>query len=164
MSPNVQLQEQARFLKDYAEKNNIVYIPLNEITTELTNQIRQNKNDDDMMVFTGSDGVHPKPNSAGAYLLGILAAYEQTRSGCVADVKIDVLSNEIYAENAKVKNIKINDEGVTYVYEPQSLPLAVNSAYNGIVNEFDYDITPQINNELLSVKNLGSGHLSAHYR
>lgn len=154
---NMQLQEQAKFLKEYCTKNNILYIPMNEITTQLTEEIREANNSEDMEVFTRSDGIHPSPNSPGAYLLGAIVAYEQTQNSCVASVTIDASTGKYIADNAEISDVVATNSEVQYTYSPKSLPLAANAQYNEIESNFKYDITSKLNNETIVINNLSSG-------
>ena len=154
---NMQLQEQAKFLKDYCTGNNILYIPMNEITTQLTKEIREANNSEDMEVFTRFDGVHPSPKSPGAYLLGAIVAYEQTQNSCVASVTIDASTGKYIADNAEISNVVATNSEVQYTYSPKSLPLAANEQYNEIESNFNYEITSKLNNETIVINNLSSG-------
>lgn len=154
---NMQLQKQAEFLKEYCTENNILYIPMNEITTQLTKEIREANNSEDMEVFTLPDGIHPSPNSPGAYLLGAIVAYEQTQNSCVASVTIDASTGKYIADNAEISDVVANSREVQYTYRPKSLPLAANAQYNEIKSKFNYEITSKLNNETIVINNLSSG-------
>ena len=155
---NMQLEKQAEFLKNYCEENNILYIPMWELSTQYTKDIRSNTKNSELPVFTQSDGIHPIKKSAGAYLLGALCAYEHTQNDCVSDVVIDAAANKITAKNADVTDLTVIGGTITYKYSPKSLPLAANDPYNEIETTFKVNITEMINNETITIKNLDEGN------
>lgn len=155
---NDEMARYAEFMKNLAKEKNLNYIPMNEITTTLTEEIRSSAGNADIAVFTKEDRVHPVDDSEGAYLLGILAAMEQTENSVVADVEIDADGLTAKTQNADIENI-VNENGVlSYTYTPKSLPLAVNTAYKNISGVFEYDIASFANNENLKIKNLSDGN------
>lgn len=111
-----------------------------------------------MLIFTRDEGIHPKADTPGAYLLGTIVSYSLNGNGCVASVKIDASDGNFQAENADVSDVEINNNEIRYTYKPKSLPLAATASYNEIESEFGVDITSVINNELITVSGLSEGN------
>lgn len=154
---NDEMARYAEYMKGLAEEKNLNYIPMNEITTELTEKIRLKEGNANIAVFTKEDRVHPVDNSEGAYLLGILAAVGQTGNSLVSDVEIDANTLSVKAYNADVANVAGKDGSLSYQYEPKSLPLAADKAYLNIKNVFKYDIAGFANRENIKITNLKAG-------
>ena len=154
---NDEMARYAEFMKELAEEKNLNYIPMNEMTTALTEEIRSKEGNANIAVFTKEDRVHPVDDSEGSYLLGILAAVEQTGNSLVADVEIDADTLSVKAYNADVTNVTDKDGNLSYQYEPKSLPLAADKAYLDIKNVFKYDIANFANKENIKITNLEAG-------
>ena len=146
------LKRFAEFQKTECAKRGIPYVPINELTTSLDNEIRT-AHPEQKLVFTSADRIHP--SSYGADFVGYLVAEETVGNSLVAKVTINGTS--VITENAVVSDVTNNGTTITYDYTPKSIPLAATTDYNTVVDVLGYDLTSKLNNEIICVKGLAAG-------
>ena len=136
-------------LKALADEEGIDLYDINTHTNAVTEAGREKGM---TQVIAVSDGIHP--SDTGSYVLGYLFLKEQGAGNTVASVSID--GEEVIAENASVSGLTVSENGVSFTYSPKALPMAVSSRYSE-AEELVPDLTADLNNETLIVKNLEEG-------
>ncbi|MBL8995541.1 MAG: SGNH/GDSL hydrolase family protein, partial [Spirochaetia bacterium] len=103
--------------------------------------------------LVGRDRVHP--GGLGHLVMAWLFLKAQGMTSTVANVDIDADAKRVTSENASVDDLKIADEGLSFVYRARSLPLPVNDDYRAV--DALVPLTTDLNVETIRIRNLASG-------
>lgn len=157
---NWAIGEVAKGVRKLAEKYDVNCIDMYKITNEYTTMIRSN-NPSVTKVLTGGDRVHL--SDIGGYLFGYLFTLSHDSNALVADVEIDAESGLTKAVNAEVSLISSDSDGVKYTYKSGSLPIAADTRYKRLKNEFGIDLSETINREIIKVSGLDEGQYDVSF-
>lgn len=151
---NWAIGEVAKGVRSLAEKYGVNCIDMYKITNEYTSMIRSN-NPNVTKVLTGGDRVHL--SDIGGYLFGYLFTLSHDSNSLVADVQISAANGSSEAVNADVTVTESNNEAVEYTYKAGSLPIAADTRYNRLKNEFGIDLSETVNREIIKIDGLDDG-------
>lgn len=152
---NAALGKVGEGVKVLAAKYELPVIDLHTATNYWTDKIRENEEWKTNPVIIPSDRIHP--GQFGGFIMGYEYAKQQGNSGLVASVSIDALNKSFDTQNAKISNLVVNDNGLTYTYKAGSLPMAYTSDYI-TAETYGIPVTEDINNEIIKVNGLASGN------
>ena len=102
----------------------------------------------------GGDRIHPK--EIGHLVMASLILQSMGEKGFVAALTLDAAGKKVTRNaNAYVKNLKFQDDGLSFTYEPKALPFPLLPEY--LEADRLLDISAILNQEILTVKGLEAG-------
>lgn len=135
----------------------VEYLDIFKYTTDLTNEMAAKNPTGEALI--SQDRIHLTDGGYTTYAAIILL--HQGMDSRVAEVKLDAVNGKLSAYRADVNLIESSENGVTYTYKPESLPLATSSWYTAA--EKIIPLTDLLNREIIQVDGLASGTYSVTF-
>jgi len=142
---------------DLAQQYNLKVVDTNTLTTNIMEDAEKGGSTAEELYQ--KDRIHP--NTRGHFVIAS-KIIETLYAGdsLVALVDIDAGAMDIYAENADVSELNLENGVLSYIYKANSLPMGVDEAgYEAVHNRYGefVDFTESMNQEIIKVSGLADG-------